>query len=156
MSETNQSAKSILDKIEWKSWLTFIVIAVTVYFANVEIQSYLGKKAQNETGLVMLSLDDAMKKAIAENKLVLASVSAIWCPSCRKLDQSVFSDKYVQQAIDNAYVFSRIDYESDEAEAFMEKYNVFGFPTIVILDAEGNFVRKLSVTLDPKTFVSYL
>ncbi len=139
-----------------KSWLPFVAIIAVVYFGNVEIQSYLGRQALDETGLELLSLDQALSKAKRENKLVLADLSAIWCPSCRKLDQDVLANDQVQKAIDQNYVFARIEYESKEGEAFMKKYQVSGFPTLVVIDQNGNKVKKLPLTFSPEQFVSLL
>ena len=139
-----------------KSWLPFLVIGLAVYFGNVELQSYLGRQALNNTGLNILSLDEALDKARQENKLVLADMSAIWCPSCRKLDSDVLSNDKVKQSINEKYVFARVEYESAEGEAFMEKYNVSGFPTLLILDQDGNKLKKLPLTFNPNQFVTLL
>ena len=139
-----------------KSWLPFLAILAVVYFGNVELQSYLGRKALQETGLELLSIDEATAKAKQEGKLVLADMSAIWCPSCRKLDSAVFTDEAVKKAIDAKYVFARVEYESEDGEAFMRRHNVRGFPTLLILDHDGNKVRQLALTFDPQQFITQL
>jgi len=138
------------------SWLPYVLIPLVVYFGNVEVQSYLGRQALEETGLAHIPLNEALAKAGAENKLVLADMSAIWCPSCRKLDQQVLANDAVKQAIAKDYVFSRIEYESDEGEAFMVKYQVRGFPTLLILDAEGNKLTQLPLTFSPAAFIDMI
>jgi thiol:disulfide interchange protein len=139
-----------------KSIFTLAIVAAVAYFGNVEVQSYLGRKAVANTGFTPISLELALVAAKAEDKLILADMSAIWCSSCRRLDAEVFGDSVVQQAIREKYIFSRIEYESDEGEAFMEKYNVTGFPTLLVLDAEGNLVRQLPLTFDPQEFASMI
>ena len=139
-----------------KSWLPYIAIVALVYFGNVELQSYLGKQALDNMGLELLSLEEAIDKAKRENKLVLADLSAIWCPSCRKLDNEVLANDKVKNAISKKYVFARIEYESKEGSAFKEKYQVSGFPTIVVIDQQGEKVRRLPLTFNPEQFVSLL
>ncbi len=138
------------------SWLPYIAIPLVVYFGNVEIQSYLGNKALEEVSLPKLSLEEAMSQAKAEDKLVLADMSAIWCPACRKLDRQVLSKEAVQEAVNERYVFSRIEYESDAGKAFMEKYGVSAFPTLLVLDADGNKLSKLPLTFSPEQFIGIL
>lgn len=137
-----------------------IVIAVAVviaaYFIMVEVQTRLGKKALAATGLVSLPLEDALIRAAGENKLVLADLSAIWCPSCRALDKNVFADSRVKDAITQKFVFSRIEYESPEGEAFMERYDVHRFPTLLLLQPGGDVVRQLPITSDPDSFLQAL
>jgi thiol:disulfide interchange protein len=138
-----------------RKWLTFLLFAVVVtgaYFINVEVQSYLGQKVLKNTGLQVLSLTEASALAANESKLVLAVSSAIWCPSCRKLDKQVFSDQGVLEDIERGFVYARIEYESDEGKAFLERYDLTGFPNILVLEPSGKLIRKVPLTFDPETF----
>lgn len=139
-----------------RRWSIYAVIIAGIYFANVEVQTYLGKKALHATGLEVVELDRALALADREDKLVLADMSAIWCPTCRRLDRTVFSNSRVQDAIAASYVFSRIEYESAEGEAFMEKYNVFGYPTLLVLNPDGSLARRLPLTFDSDAFIAAL
>lgn len=139
-----------------RSTIGFVVILAVVYFGNVEFQSYLGKKAFEQTGLPEMPLEVALQKAKDLNQLVLADMSAIWCPSCRKLDAEVLSKPEVQQAIVSKYVFTRIEYESEEGEALMEKYGVRGFPTLLLIAPDGTKVRQLPLTYNPQEFIAHL
>ncbi len=133
--------------------LPYIAFALLIYFGNVELQSYLGRRALEQTGLPVLSLDEALAQAKEQNKRVLANMAAIWCTACRKLDREVLSRQRVRDAIVRDYVFARVEYESEEGEAFMEEYQVRGFPTLLILDADGAMVRKLPLSFSPGQFV---
>tara|TARA_R110000868_G_scaffold271248_1_gene530680 strand:- start:177 stop:494 length:318 start_codon:yes stop_codon:yes gene_type:complete len=81
-----------------------ILISVLGYYGNKTVQTYLGQQAIDETGLEVLSLEQALEIAKSSNKLVLADMSAIWCPSCRKLDKQVFSDEQVKIQINQNFV----------------------------------------------------
>lgn len=133
-----------------------VAICLAAYFGQVEVNTYLGKRALAETGLVPLSLPEAFAKAKQENKQVLADLSAIWCPACRKLDKKVLAQPEVKRAIADKYIFARVEYESEDGKAFQKRYNVQGFPHLVILDAAGEVVRHLPVTNDPASFVQAL
>ena len=139
-----------------KQWLPFVLLALLVYFGNIEINSYLGREALAESELTRYALDEALDRARDENKLVLADIAAIWCAACRRLDKTVFSDATVLEVIDERFVFARIEYESDEGEAFIERYGVVGYPTLLILDADGNKLRRLPLTFSPQAFVESL
>ena len=142
-----------------RPWIKYLLIAAAVaalYFINVEVQTRLGEKALAATGLETYSLDEAFAKARAENKLVLADLSAIWCPTCRNLDKQVFSDETVKEAIRRNYVFARIEFESDEGEAFQQRYDTRSFPSLLVLSPSGELVRELPVTTEPAAFISAL
>ncbi|MBK1878118.1 thioredoxin family protein [Pelagicoccus mobilis] len=140
----------------WLKYALFAAAIAAAYFINVEVQTRLGENVLEKMPLERHSLDQAFAKAKAEKKLVLADLSAIWCPSCRSLDKHVLSNATVQKAIEQKYVFARIEYESPEGEAFMERYNTRAFPTLLILSPEGEKVRELPFTTEPSEFLPLL
>jgi thiol:disulfide interchange protein len=154
MSDKDGSTKK---NMPWLMKFGMVVVLVVIgFFGNKAVQSYFGQQAIDGTGLVVLSLDDALVKAERENKLVLADMSAIWCPTCRRLDKEVFSDESVKSVINDQYVFARIEYESEQGKAFMQKYKVHGFPTLLVLNAEGNKMGQLPLTFVPSEFVKLI
>ena len=136
----------------WKNLLIYGGILAVFYFGHVEIQTYLGEAALDKVALERVTLNEALKRSAASGRPVLMDVSAIWCPSCRKLDTQVLSDPSVQQTIEANYEFTRVEYESDEGVAVQKKYAIRGYPTLLILDSAGNKVRKLPLTFEPEAF----
>ena len=140
----------------WRRAVLWAVIALAVYFGTVEVQTWLGRRALEDTGLEVHTLEEGLAQARREDKLVLATVAAIWCPSCRKLDRDVLADEDVRSVVEDDYVFVRLEYESDEGKAFRERYDVSGFPRVVVLDADGSLLRRLPTTYDPEEFLNAL
>ena len=153
MSTGPSPTKPSFFKKVWVSPVIFILIALVVYFGNVELQSYLGRNALQETGLTLHELPEALRIAKEQNKLVLVDMSAIWCPTCRKLDKEIFADERVKMAMAEDYVFARVEYESEAGEAFMARYNVRGFPTLLVLRTNGEKIRQLPLTFEPIEFI---
>lgn len=153
---TNETPKSEKTTNDWKSWAIFIVLAVVLYFGNTELQSYLGRRALDKVDFPEITLQQAFAQAKATNKLVLADISAIWCPSCRKLDSQVLSQPEVKSVIDENYVFVRIEYETEAGEAFKNQYQVRGFPTLLVLSPDGAKLRNLGLTFNPEEFIQRL
>ncbi len=133
--------------------MVFAVFAISAYFINVEVQSYLGREALEKTGLVSLPFETALEKAGKEKKLVLVDVSAIWCSTCRKLDNEIFANEAVKREIAKRFVFSRLEFESEEGQKFLEHYRASGFPSLFLIDADGKIVRRLKVTFDSGEFL---
>ncbi len=136
--------------------LLFAVVGLSVYFINVEVQSYFGRQALEKTGLQKFTLDEALTKATAENKQVLVDVSAIWCPNCRRLDNDIFANENVKKVIDQKFVFARLEYESPEGTEFLAKHNTTGFPNLWLLDNKGGTIKQLQVTFNPEEFIKQL
>ena len=140
------------DKALLRKILTWVGIAALVYFGNVQLQTWLGHRALAKTGLEIHSLEEGLSLAASSDRLVLASVSAIWCSSCRTFDSKVLSDEGVRRLIDEGFVFVRLEYESDEGKAFRERYDVEGFPRLLVLDANAEVVAYLPTVYDPAAF----
>lgn len=90
----------------------------------------------------------AKKTAAEQKKLILADFTGSdWCGWCIKLDKEVFSKKEFTDYVKDKYVLVKLDFprkspQSDELKkqnkALGKKYDIEGFPTVLILDAEGN------------------
>ena len=137
-------------------WLVYALVPLALYFANVEVQTWRGEQALAATDLHFAPLEQALAQARSSGKPVLADFSAIWCPACRRLHAEVFTDPAVKAAILAGYELSRIDYESPEAPAFMARYGVTGFPTLLVLDQDGHMLRELPSGFDPAVLAAAL
>ena len=131
----SQKAKSTLRSI--------VIIALGAYFLNLEYQSHLEQKAIETTGLEVLAFQHTLLESSKTGKPVLADLSAIWCPSSRRLDTEVLTNEMVKSKTESDYVFARIKYESDEGAEFMEKYQFSGFSSFLRLDGQVNKLKNL-------------
>ena len=87
--------------------------------------------------------DDALKQAADQKKFVVLDISASWCPYCRKMAREVYPNK---EFIDfsRAHVFMRLFLDTDaEGRRLGRRFNVRGFPTIVVLNVKGEEVGRL-------------
>lgn len=144
---------------EKSPWIKFSLVGAVIaaaYFINVEVQTRLGQSVLDEMQLERHSLHEALEKAKAANKLVLADMSAIWCSTCRTLDKNVFSNPSVQEKVNEKYIFARIEYETEEGETFMETYDVRNFPTLLVLEPSGKKIKELPITTYPDEFIQFL
>jgi protein disulfide-isomerase len=101
-----------------------------------------------ETNIAWLTDFEQAKKAAAEKKLpILADFSGSdWCGWCIKLDKEVFSQKEFKEYAKNNLVLFLADFprkknQDDKTKKqnndLLKKYAVEGFPTVLLLDADG-------------------
>jgi thiol:disulfide interchange protein len=126
------------------------------YYGNKTVQGYLGQQSIDATGLESITLEEALQVAKRSNKLVLADMSAIWCPACRKLDEQVFSNERVKTQLKQDFVYVRIEYESPEGKSFMQNYQVTGFPTLLVLNTKAEKFIQLPINYEPLPFLATL
>ncbi len=95
----------------------------------------------------LTNYDQAIKQAAAENKPVLMDFTGSdWCGWCIRLDKEVFSQpEFIEYAKANV-VLLKLDFpqkkvlpaaEKAQNEKLGTKYQVEGFPTIIVIDATG-------------------
>ncbi len=82
--------------------------------------------------------EEAFRRAEAEGKPVLLSISAVWCHWCHVMDETSYSDPAVIELINRHYVPVRVD--SDRNPDINRRYNQGGWPTTAFLDHQGNLL----------------
>lgn len=132
------------------------VIMTVGYFGHTAWQTTRGEAALKATALQFLPLEQALVLAQAVDKPVLVDFSAIWCPTCRALHADVFTDAAVKQAITTGFVLARVDYDEPEARAFMQRYAVQGFPTLLALSSDGRLLRRVPISFNPAALAATL
>ena len=100
----------------------------------------------------LTSLPEAKVKAKKEQKLVLLDFTGSdWCGWCKKLDAETFSKSEFAEYAKKNLVLVEVDFpaqkpQSDELKAanraLGQKYDVTGYPTLVLIKPDGKVVWK--------------
>ena len=111
----------------------------------------------------------ARQQAAKEGKLILIDFSGSdWCGWCKKMDEEVFSqDRFVRE-VTKKFVLVMVDSPRDKSmlsalarkqnQKLTEKYEVRGFPTVVIVNPDGEKVKSHSGYRKggPQGYIKYL
>ena len=97
--------------------------------------------------------DKALAQAKAEKKLVVLDFTGSdWCGWCIKLDKEVFSKKEFKDYAKGNLVLVEVDFPQgkklskktkEQNDKLQAQYGVKGYPTIVVLNPEGQKVGEL-------------
>ncbi len=96
---------------------------------------------------------EAFERARQERKPVMLFLGAFWCGICQRMDETTFSDTEII-ALLNAY-FVPVRVEDAQRPDIDVRYNRNGWPTIVFLSAEGDYLASVNY-LSPKDFSDIL
>ncbi len=98
------------------------------------------------------NFDDALTKAKTQKKFVLAAFTGSdWCPWCKKLKEEVFDKAPFPAAVAKRFVLVNLDFPHDKKlpdglkkqnEAVQKRYGAFGYPTVLVLTANGDVVAR--------------
>jgi len=115
----------------------------------------------------LTDLPKAQAKAKAEKKLVLLDFTGSdWCGWCIKLKKEVFSKPEFAEFANKNLVLVEVDFPRSKKQsaelkkanaALQEKYKIEGYPTIIVLNSDGNKLGKLGYQPGgPKAFIAEL
>lgn len=146
-------------------------VAITVVvcaFLGIFMYNSLSKVQPNviENAPEWIPIDEAQKVAASTDKLIFVDVYEIGCKYCRAMDREVFPDSTVRQVLDANYIPVRIDGNSTEpiqfngqeipSKEFAQSKGAYVFPTSLILDAQGNVVKKKTGYMGVDEFRQFL
>ena len=126
--------------------------------------------ARAEDKLWQTDFAAAKAKAKAENKLLLVDFTGSdWCGWCMKLVAEVFSKDAFKTEAPKKFVLVELDYPSPakkkkqsaelkkQNEDLAKQYKIQGYPTILLMDAEGKVVAKTGYQPGgPEKYVKHL
>ena len=92
----------------------------------------------------LTDLDQGLAEAKATNKRVVALFTgSTWCPACIRFEKTVAHTPEFLRGAQKKYVLVKLDYPHEElspnskAYSLMQRYQVSGYPTMLLLDAKG-------------------
>ncbi len=100
------------------------------------------------------SLQPLLDQAKAENKLIFLDFYTTWCLPCRVMDEEVFSLASTGTAIDKNFISYKIDAEKGNGPTLATVYNVYAYPTLLFLDADGNVLKRKDGSLSNSKFLN--
>ena len=106
------------------------------------------------------SLPAAQARAKAEHKLIFLDVHTGWCYWCKKLQKETFPSAEGQAALARVVPLS-IETQDEKYQPtpdhFIEqRYRVDGYPTLLVLDANGREVARVPGFLPPQPFAAWI
>lgn len=124
----------------WNNWIKKgigVFMLLTAFFYGQVVYSQLTASTFSAS-----SLSDLLQEAKDQNRFVLIDFYAEWCPPCKTLDKKVFSHPKVQEALTQKWKFIKIDCtrETKQCREAIDKYGVYGWPTLIFLDRQNNEV----------------
>lgn len=111
----------------------------------------------SEDSIVFIEGDapTAFNKAVQMNRYVFVDLQAKWCGPCKILKEKVFTNKRVAEYFNSHFVNLSVDVVKGAGPNLAKKWHVEGLPTLLILDAKGNIIKKWLGYLDSESLLIF-
>lgn len=99
---------------------------------------------------------EALAKVQAEKRPLLVDFTADWCGACKEMAKETFADPRVMQKAGH-FVAVKIDATNDEdpkVASVMEKYQVKGLPTVLLIGSDGKERKRFTEKVDADRFLT--
>lgn len=107
------------------------------------------------------TLEVAKKRAQAEKKVIFLDLWAEWCGPCQALKRNVFPTDEAQAALKKVIPLEVMVEQRDgtrmpEGVALARRYGLEAYPSLFILDAQGNVLRRHVGYLRPDELARFI
>lgn len=102
-------------------------------------------------------VEAALEIAKKENKAVMLEFTGSdWCPPCIMMKKKVFSKEEFTSAASEKFVLVHLDFPhgdisvAEKNQPMAEKFQIEGFPTVILLDSEGKEFKRFIASTYPE------
>ena len=146
-----QSYKALL-------WLEVVGVGLSVLSLTPAQQSGSQTGAGASHGEILWhagDIDSAFAAVRAARRPVLLYWGADWCPPCSRLKATVFRRP---EFVERTRQFVAVDLDGDEpgAPRLGEEFDVYGYPTVIVLTPEREEITRIALTLEMEQYVHAL
>lgn len=132
-------------------------VIVLLLVVGVAISSLTGSKTESNSSDSLqwsTDLNQALAEAKATNKSVFVDFYANWCSSCREMDDGTYTSPQVKEKLTQHYVLVKVDV--DKNPDLSSKYQIYSLPTMVIMDFNGNEIKRIIGYQSPDQLLSQI
>lgn len=122
-----------------KLWIIIPVIAIAAF---VGFKVFASGDNDGGEGIQFFKggWEAALQKAKAEHKPIFVDIYASWCGPCKMLKRKTFTNGKVADYFNSHFINTSFDGEVDEGTKLAEKFQIQGYPTLILLDENGKVI----------------
>ena len=99
------------------------------------------------------TFSEVLAKARKENKPVFMDCFTVWCGPCKVLSNQIFPMKPVGDFFNSNFVNFKMDMERGEGIELAKRYGIKVYPTLLVLDSEGNLLHRFTGARPPRALI---
>lgn len=103
-----------------------------------------------------LQLQEALKQAKAQHKLIFVDCFTDWCIPCKQMEATVFQTDTVAQFFNSTFINLKKDMEKGEGPEVRKNYTVGAFPSYLLLNEDGKILYKFVGGMSAEKFMAHI
>ena len=101
------------------------------------------------------SVEDAFAAAKESGKPIYLYWGAVWCPPCHAISATIFKrPEFLERS--KLFVSVYLDGDTEDAQAYGEKFGVNGYPTMIVFDSDGVELTRIPGGIDLQAYANVL
>lgn len=127
---------------------------VVLLLSIIVINSSFAQNSNIKVDFKEIDIVTAISLANEKGILVFCNFSTSWCAPCKKMLENVYTDKNVVGIMNKNFISLYIDSEAKEWIDVAKKFQIKGYPTMIILDGEGKEKGRFSGGREKNQFLA--
>jgi thiol:disulfide interchange protein len=103
-----------------------------------------------------LSFAEAQHRARTNDQPILIDFYTDWCGPCKQMDAHTWNQKKVIDWLDEHFVCIKYNATDPEKRPVAERYDVDSYPTMLLIDADGNELGRIKGGHDAQRLIGSL
>ncbi len=136
----------------------FRIFKIALSVLVIAVSAYLLVPTEKKAPDWQKFTTEAYQSSLANNDKMIIDFYADWCIPCKELDALTFSDDRII-AKSKEYTMYKVDMTktaSEETERIRKQFEIKGMPTILIIDANGNEIKRLTGFVPADEFLEFM
>jgi len=131
-----------------------LILIVVIALAGLAIYSFINPKADFKADKAESiqfhrgSWNEALAKAVQQNKLIFLDIYTTWCGPCKRLKATTFANSRVGKYFNENFINVSLDGETGDGLLLANQYNITGYPTLLFINKDGKVVASADGYLD--------
>ncbi len=137
---------------------TLLIIAgfgISVFAISGIYKNDLSISNKNGISFSDLTWEESLNKAEKENKPIFLDAYASWCGPCKLLKNTTLADEKAGRFFNEQFINVTFDMEKGEGQKLARKFNVSAYPTLVIINPEGEPLAILEGYVKPDKLIKF-
>ncbi|MBS1666968.1 MAG: thioredoxin family protein [Bacteroidetes bacterium] len=122
--------------------LLLVLAGVFLYWHHYRYDDYNPEGKRQGIQFIVGDWNKALAEAKKQNKPIFMDAYTSWCVYCKQLKRETFPNQETGEFFNQHFINVAIDMEKGDGPALSNKYAVESYPTLIILDSNGNVISK--------------